>query len=67
MESKHRKSKRSLHGKDVYELACRYDVGWSKKKQKKDDGIQDSRMDDTQSENRNIVSIWCKLILEYDW
>ena len=55
MESKHRKSKRSLNGKDVYELACRYDVGWAKKKQKKDDGLQDSGIDDTQSENRNKV------------
>ena len=38
MEKKHRKSKRSLKGDDVYEMACRYDVGWSKKRHKNADG-----------------------------
>ncbi|XP_028407706.1 cyclin-D-binding Myb-like transcription factor 1 [Dendronephthya gigantea] len=32
MEKKRKKSKRSLRGDDVYEFACRYDVGWSKKR-----------------------------------
>lgn len=57
MESKHKKSKRSLNGEDVYEFACRYDVGWSKKKEKRNDGSLDSGMDDTQSVDINKVSI----------
>ena len=65
MENKHRKSKRSLRGEDVYELACRYDVGWSIKKQKikaepvevKVEGSQASGTNETQSEERNKVSI----------
>ena len=47
MEKKHKKSKRSLKGDDVYEMACRYDVGWSKKRRKNADG----------TDGRNQVSI----------
>ena len=72
MENNHRKSKRSLRGEDVYELACRYDVGWSMKKQKikaepvevKVEGSQasgtneaQSGTNEIQSEERNKVSI----------
>ena len=49
MENKHKKSKRSLNGDDVYELACRYDVGWSKsksRKRRKDGEINDEQSDE---------------------
>ncbi|CAB4002528.1 checkpoint HUS1-like [Paramuricea clavata] len=47
MENKHKKSKRSLNGDDVYELACRYDVGWSKSKKRRKDGeINDEQSDE---------------------
>lgn len=41
MEKKHKKSKRSLQGNDVYEFACRYDVGWSKKRKANDDSTEE--------------------------
>ncbi|CAB4042872.1 Hypothetical predicted protein, partial [Paramuricea clavata] len=49
MENRHKKSKRSLNGDDVYELACRYDVGWSKsksRKRRKDGEINDEQSDE---------------------
>ena len=59
MEDKHKKSKRSLNGDDVYELACRYDVGWSKSKKKRveKDRDNDCERSDRSSEKSDKVSI----------
>ncbi len=57
MAKRHKKSKRSLNGNDVYELACIYDVGSSRKKRKNDGGTGCEILNDKQSKDRNKVSI----------
>ena len=55
MEKKRRKSRRSLQGDDVYEMACRYDVGWSKKRHKSADGTG-GRSQDEEDDNASFSS-----------
>jgi hypothetical protein len=60
MENKHKKSKRSLNGDDVYELACRYDVGWSKsksRKRRKDGEINDEQSDEGGKNVSSMVKV----------
>jgi hypothetical protein len=60
MENKHKKSKRSLNGDDVYELACRYDVGWSKsksRKRRKDGEINDEKSDEGGKNVSSMVKV----------